>query len=77
MSLGRRTAVEKIATFLMSCTEYSSGGDDMFLAMTRKDIADYLELTIETVSRTFARLKAESFIELIGARQVRLTTHQR
>jgi CRP/FNR family nitrogen fixation transcriptional regulator len=73
LSLGRRTAVEKVATFLMGCTEYSRGGNDIFLAMTRKDIADYLGLTIETASRTFARLEEGSLIELIGTRQVRLT----
>jgi len=73
LSLGRRTAVEKVAAFLLGCTEYTRGGDDVFLAMTRKDIADYLGLTIETVSRTLAKLEEQSLIRLVGTRQVRLT----
>ena len=40
--------------------------------MTRKDIADHLGLTIETVSRTFAELERRALIELHGARLVRL-----
>lgn len=72
LSLGRRTAVEKVAMFLIGCSEYSPGSDDIILAMKRKDIADYLGLTIETVSRTFADLEHRAFIELAGVRQVRL-----
>jgi CRP/FNR family nitrogen fixation transcriptional regulator len=73
LSLGRRTAVEKVAAFLLGCTEHTRGGDDVFLAMTRKDIADHLGLTIETVSRTLAKLEERSLIRLVGTRQVRLT----
>jgi CRP/FNR family nitrogen fixation transcriptional regulator len=58
--------------FLIGCSEYSPGSDDIILAMKRKDIADYLGLTIETVSRTFADLEHRAFIELAGVRQVRL-----
>jgi CRP/FNR family nitrogen fixation transcriptional regulator len=70
LSLGRRSAVEKLATFLMSCTELPAAGADILLAMSRKDIADHLGLTIETVSRTFADLEDRAFIELKGARRV-------
>jgi CRP/FNR family nitrogen fixation transcriptional regulator len=73
VSLGRRSAVEKLAIFLMGCGECSGGGRDILLEMSRKDIADYLGLTIETVSRTFSDLEHRAFIELSGARHVRLT----
>jgi CRP/FNR family transcriptional regulator, nitrogen fixation regulation protein len=72
VSLGRRSAVEKLAIFLVGYCEYSIGGKDIMLEMSRKDIADYLGLTIETVSRTFADLEHRAFIELSGARHVRL-----
>ena len=70
LSLGRRTAVEKLAIFLMNSAAPPIGGTDILLAMSRKDIADHLGLTIETVSRTFADLEERAFIELKGARHV-------
>lgn len=73
VSLGRRSAIEKLAIFLMGCGEYSAAGEDILLEMSRKDIADYLGLTIETVSRTFSDLEHRAFIELHGARHIRLT----
>lgn len=73
VSLGRRSAVEKLAIFLMGCGGYSAEGEDILLEMSRKDIADYLGLTIETVSRTFSDLEHRAFIELHGARHIRLT----
>jgi CRP/FNR family nitrogen fixation transcriptional regulator len=42
------------------------------LAMTRQDIADYLGLTMETVSRTLSQLERDAFIELTTARQIRM-----
>jgi CRP/FNR family nitrogen fixation transcriptional regulator len=42
------------------------------LPMSRQDIADYLGLTIETVSRTFTGLQAEGVIDVRGCRRVRL-----
>jgi CRP/FNR family nitrogen fixation transcriptional regulator len=42
------------------------------LAMTRQDIADYLGLTMETVSRTLSQLERDAFIELATARQIRM-----
>ena len=40
--------------------------------MTRQDIADYLGLTIETVSRTLSQLERDAVIEIPAARQIRL-----
>lgn len=69
--LGRRSAVSKVAAFLIEWAAHSSSGEAVALAMTRQDIADYLGLTIETVSRTFSQLERDAVIELPTARQVR------
>jgi CRP/FNR family transcriptional regulator, nitrogen fixation regulation protein len=70
--LGRRSAVEKVAAFLIDWAGQSKGDKVVTLAMTRQDIADYLGLTIETVSRTMSQLEREGVIELPTARQIRL-----
>ena len=68
--LGRRSAVEKVASFLIEWAEQSPGGDVAMLAMTRQDIADYLGLTIETVSRTLSQLERDGLIDLPASRQI-------
>lgn len=75
--LGRRRAVEKVAAFLIDWAAYSPGSTVIDLAMTRQDIADYLGLTIETVSRTFSYLEWNGLIERPGARQIRLKDRKR
>jgi|TARA_R100000455_G_C6270397_1_gene126248 CRP/FNR family transcriptional regulator len=59
--LGRKTPVEKIASFLLDRVDRSAVGNEkaieIILPMGRSDIADYLGLTIETVSRTITKLK--------------------
>jgi CRP/FNR family nitrogen fixation transcriptional regulator len=72
VSLSRRCAVEKLATFLIDWSAYSPRSEVLILEMPRQDIADYLGLTVETVSRTFAYLEAKALIELPTARQIRL-----
>jgi CRP/FNR family transcriptional regulator len=64
--LGRKTAMEKVASFLLRTADQQAadGADGVDLPMTRNDIADYLGLTIETVSRTFTKLKDEELISL-------------
>jgi len=69
--LGRRSAVEKVAAFLMEWAQRSASSQTVALAMTRQDIADYLGLTIETVSRTLSQLERDAVIELPSARQIR------
>jgi CRP/FNR family transcriptional regulator, nitrogen fixation regulation protein len=70
--LGRRSAVEKVAAFLIEWAEHTPAGNIVSLAMTRQDIADYLGLTIETVSRTLSQLERDALIELPTARQIKL-----
>jgi CRP/FNR family transcriptional regulator len=61
--LGRKTAMEKVASFLLRIADQQEV-DDVHLPMTRNDIADYLGLTIETVSRTLTKLKDKRLIAL-------------
>lgn len=66
--IGRQTAVERIAAFMVDL--YGRMGEDghVELAMSRTDIADYLGLTIETVSRVFSKFRSEGYIKLHGTR---------
>lgn len=61
--LGRKSAEERLASFLLGLAERQSHGC-IELAMSRQDIADYLGLTIETVSRIFTRFKRAHLIDL-------------
>ena len=66
--LGRKTAQEKIATFLLDMAERISHDDEQFeLPMQRSDIADHLGLTIETVSRTLTQFVRSGLIRLLPA----------
>ena len=66
--LGRKTAQEKMATFLLDMAERLSKDDEHFdLPMQRSDIADHLGLTIETVSRTLTQFARSSLIRLLPA----------
>lgn len=66
--LGRKTARERLASFLMAQSRQGAACQQsrgrFALPMTRGDIADYLGLTIETVSRTLTKLRAEGLIEI-------------
>jgi CRP/FNR family transcriptional regulator len=74
--LGRKTAREKVVSFLFAFSNYAakSGRPDnpITIPVTRRDIGDYLGLTMETVSRIFATLKREKLITLLPNGQVRL-----
>jgi CRP/FNR family nitrogen fixation transcriptional regulator len=70
--LGRLRAIEKISAFLLECHERSTQGTLITLEMTRQDIADYLGLTVETVSRCLAQLKREGLIMFRSSRQLDL-----
>jgi CRP/FNR family nitrogen fixation transcriptional regulator len=70
--LGRRGAAEKVASFLLIWAANCGDKNVLNLAMTRQDIADYLGLTIETVSRTLSQFERDGVIALPNARQIRL-----
>jgi CRP/FNR family transcriptional regulator len=65
VTLGQRSAIERVASFLMAVRRRAAGGDDtLTLAMRRSDIADLLGLTIETVSRTLTKLRSMGVIDV-------------
>jgi CRP/FNR family nitrogen fixation transcriptional regulator len=64
--LGRKTAVERVSAFLLEMDERLAHPDVMTLPMTRLDIADYLGLTFETVSRALSILKDQEILQFEG-----------
>ncbi|OYW52310.1 MAG: transcriptional regulator [Rhizobiales bacterium 17-65-6] len=70
--LGRRTALERVAAFLTHMDERLGGSGQVDLAMPRRDIADYLGLTLETVSRALSQLQQDGVLRLDGARKIML-----
>jgi len=72
--LGRKSADEKIASFLLGLAERARDEHRpahlVHLPMSRQDMADYLGLTIETVSRTLSRFRRDGLIGLPGRQQV-------
>jgi CRP/FNR family transcriptional regulator, nitrogen fixation regulation protein len=65
-----KTAQERVAGFLLEMAERASNGNALELPMSRQDIADYLGLTIETVSRTLTTLENAAAIELPSSRRI-------
>jgi CRP/FNR family nitrogen fixation transcriptional regulator len=65
-----KTAQERVASFLLEMAARMSCDKAFELPMSRQDIADYLGLTIETVSRTLTHLENTATIELPSSRQV-------
>ena len=70
--LGRTTAQEKVGAFLVHLAERLAGGpaDHVVLPISRYDIADYLALSVETVSRALTSLKRSGLIKFAGTRQI-------
>lgn len=67
-TVGTRSATERLASFLIALSRRNErnglSGNRIVLPMLRSDIADFLSLTVETVSRTFTRLKQRGIIDL-------------
>jgi CRP/FNR family nitrogen fixation transcriptional regulator len=74
MTVGRVTAIEKVGAFLLEMAARQSGGtaDRVTLPISRYDIADYLGVSVETVSRSLTDLKQRGMITLSGTRAVRI-----
>jgi CRP/FNR family transcriptional regulator, nitrogen fixation regulation protein len=70
-----KSAQERVATFLLEMADRVSAKGAVELAMSRQDIADYLGLTIETVSRTLTQLEKTAAIELPTSRRIVLRNH--
>ena len=65
-----KSAQERVASFLLEMAERASAGNTIELPMSRQDIADYLGLTIETVSRTLTGLESATTIEVPTSRRI-------
>jgi len=75
--LGRKTALERVATFLLEMDRRLAKAGVMALPMCRRDIGDYLGLTLETVSRALSELNDKGILAFSGARQIVLRNRQR
>jgi CRP/FNR family transcriptional regulator, nitrogen fixation regulation protein len=65
-----KSAQERVASFLLEMAERISAGNAVELPMSRQDIADYLGLTMETVSRRLTALERAATIELSSSRRI-------
>ena len=65
-----KSAQERVAGFLLEMAKRASGGNAIDLPMSRQDIADYLGLTIETVSRTLTSLETAATIDVPTSRRI-------
>jgi CRP-like cAMP-binding protein len=65
-----KSAQERVASFLLEMAERAATDDAIELPMSRQDIADYLGLTIETVSRTLSTLESVAAIAVPTSRRI-------
>jgi CRP-like cAMP-binding protein len=65
-----KNARQRVAGFLLEMSRRSSDSDEIILPMSRQDIADYLGLTIETVSRSLTQLENAAAIALPSSRHI-------
>lgn len=76
LALGRMSALERVAFFLLRLMPEPAAGapldGSVHIAMTRQEIADFLGLTLETVSRAFSELKRRGLVALLRADEVRI-----
>ena len=68
--LGCLNARQRVAAFLLLMALRSSGDNEIELSMTRRDIGDYLGLTIETVSRTISQFENNALIGIASTRRI-------
>jgi len=69
LTVGQRNAIERLAALLFALSRRNerngANSSRIALSMTRADIADFLSLTVETVSRTFTKLRQSGIIDLV------------
>ena len=78
--LGKLDANERLAKFIMNISEQRKRigwqNNPISLPMTRQDIADYLGLTIETVSREISKLKTSTIIKILSTKQIYINSFE-
>ncbi|WP_375142224.1 helix-turn-helix domain-containing protein [Bradyrhizobium sp. CCGB12] len=75
--LGRKTSMERVAAFLIEMDRRLTAAGILSLPMTRRDIADYLGLTIETISRSLSYLRELGILRFIDNNQRHLVIMDR
>ena len=75
--LGRQKSLEKVVAFLLEVDRRLGQPDVMVLPMGRRDIADYLGMTLETVSRSLSVLRDERILSFRGTNQREIVLHDR
>jgi CRP-like cAMP-binding protein len=78
LTLGRTTAEAKVGGFLLNMAERLSADptDAVLLPISREDIADYLALSVETVSRSLTQLNRRGVIRLLGTRRIKIVDRE-
>jgi CRP/FNR family nitrogen fixation transcriptional regulator len=75
--LGRKTSLERVAAFLLEMDHRLTAAGIMALPMCRRDIADYLGLTLETVSRALSYLHGKGILGFLGPTQRQIVLRDR
>lgn len=75
--LGRKTSLERVAAFLLEMDKRLTAAGVIALPMSRRDIADYLGLTLETVSRALSHLHELGVLGFVGNTQRQIVLFDR